>query len=262
MLTDTRPVAFARILIGLAAIATTLEGHAHMLRIADGKLAAPVAGWFPGPAELPLAAMLMVGVMAGLGLMLGCCASGSAALIVGLQVVTLMSDQQTYSNHRILLVLLCSHLIFAKSDAAWSLRARYRGRRASVPAGPQLLMIGAVSSLYLFAGLSKINDIFLSGHVLQTQMTLELPGGLYALLAYATVATEVFLGVGIWFARTRLPAVAVGVALHLSIVVMLGHWFPLTTFALMCVAAYPMILTRPSVVTLGVVTHQRHANHR
>lgn len=263
MLTNVRAVAFARILIGLAAIGTTLEGHAHLLRIADGKLAVPVTGWFPGPADLPLAAMLAAGMLAGLGLMVGSCTSSSAATIAGLQVVMLLSDQQLYSSHRLLLTLLCCHLVFARSDAAWSLRARYRGGRDAVPVWPQLLMIGAVSSLYLFAGISKINSVFLSGHVLQAQMTLDLPGGFYDLLAYATVATEVFLGVGLWFARTRLIAVVVGVALHVSIVVTLGHWFPLATFALMCVAVYPMILTRPtgSVVGLGVVPHQRYADH-
>lgn len=242
---DPRPVAFARICIGIAAISLAVEGNTFLITIVDGRLAVPVVSWWPGPSELPLRAMLFIGMLAGVFLAIGCCAKWCAALIAALQVVMVLSDQQLYSSHRILLFLLCCHLVFAQSDAAWSLRARYQGRRPSVPLGPQVLMIGAISSLYLFAGISKINGVFLSGDVLRDQMVIHLDGAFYHLIAGLTVGTEIFLGLGLWFRRTRLLAVMVGVALHISIIALLGDPVVLSSFGLLCVGLYPMVLSRP-----------------
>lgn len=242
---NPKPVAFARICIGIASISLALEGNTFLVTIADGRLAVPTLDWWPSPTELPLRAMLFAGMLAGVLLALGCFAKWCAGLIAALQVVMLLSDQQLYSSHRILLFLLCCHLIFAQSDAMWSLQARYRGRRPSVPLWPQLLMIGAISSLYLFAGISKINSVFLSGDVLQEQMVVHLPSGFYQVLAFATVATEISLALGIWLRRTRVLAVMVGVGLHVSIVAFLGDPVVLSSFALLCVGLYPMVLTRP-----------------
>ncbi len=242
-----KPVAFARICIGLAAVIIALVGHAFLLRIQGGMLAVPLVDWWPSATELPLDAMLAAGMFAGIGLALGCCTRSCAAIIVGLQLAELLADQQSYNSHRILLTLLCAHLIFAESDAAWSLRARYKGARASVPLWPQVLMIGALSSLYTFAGLSKANDSFLAGDVLRKEMVVGLPDWSYVLLAALTVATEVGLGVALWLRQTRRIAVVVGVMLHVSIVALLGEGIVLAAFALLCVGLYPMVLSRPTI---------------
>lgn len=245
MTTAPQPVAFARICIGIAAVLIALEGHAFLLRIHDGRLAVPVLTWWPRVADLPLGIMLMVGALAGVGLAVGSCTRSCAGLVAGLQAVTLVSDQQLYSSHRVLLMVLCCHLMFARSDAVWSLRSRFRGTRPSIPLWPQLLMIGVVSSLYLFAGLSKINETFLSGEVLRDHLVLQLSDSAYELLSWATVPTEVFIAVSIWFGRTRRLAIVMGIALHLSIIALLGDPLVLTAFALLCFGIYPMVWRLP-----------------
>lgn len=82
-----------------------------------------------------------------------------------------------------------------------------------------------VSAMYLFAGLAKINGVWLSGVVLHT--TVErgpfswgwMPEPVWAAGAVAVVAVELWMSVGLWFRRARDVTVAVGVLLHLGMVV-------------------------------------------
>lgn len=245
---DPRPVAFARIFIGLAAVMIVFEGHALMLGIADGKLAMPYASWLPGPADVPLAVVLLMALLAAVGLVAGCFAQVCAGILAFTQVLTLIVDEQSFSSHRVLLTLLLLHLMFARSDAVWSLKARYMGRRESVPLWPQVLMIGTLSSLYVFAGLSKVNPIFLAGDIMRDELIFSLSNWMYVVLAIGAVATELFIGVGLWFERTRRLAVAAGLVLHTSIVLFLGYPFVLVPFALLCVGTYWIALARPIVV--------------
>lgn len=243
---DPRPVAIARIGLALAAMINTLELFVILMGLAAGKLAMPLFDWVPPvTSQIPLI-FLSICIVATVALALGVAPQIAAAVYSVTAATVMLWDQQTYSSHQILVILLMAYLAFTRSDRAYSI-VRRPGPREHVPWWPQLLMMTQLTSLYLFAGLSKINPEFLSGEPLSGWIDLPLPEWVFQPLAIATVVTEVLiLPIGLWLARTRVAAALVGVGLHLSIVVMLADGrVALTAFALACVPLYPLFLSRP-----------------
>lgn len=238
------PVAAGRMLLAGGALLTCLESTAYMDRLLDDRVRVPVAGWAPSPDTLPMGPWVAVSTIACFFLLLGV-ASGASALSVGLaNILFLLCDQQLYSNHRFLLVLLCLGYAVARADRAWSLRSGLRrdSRTRSVPWWPQLLIVATVSSCYLFAGLSKVNPEFLTGDLIASMS----PGWVPArATAWLTPPAEIAVGLGIWWRPTRRLALLLGVALHASIVVLLGSPLVFGAFALLCLSAYPLIWTWP-----------------
>jgi hypothetical protein len=156
-------------------------------------------------------------------------------------------DQQTYSNHRVLVMLLVAYLIFAQSDAVWSVRKR-PDALVTVRWWPQLLLMTQVSACYLYAALNKINPVFLDGDLFVAWLRWPLPDFAYPLMAFGTVVTELFLAFGFWWRRTRWLAVVVGGGLHVSILVgMEEQTVPLFVFGLTSVSTYWLWFTRPVV---------------
>lgn len=243
---DPRPVALARIGLGLAGLINTVELYVVLGGIAGGRLARPFFHWVP-PVTPDAALLLMaIGVTATVAIITGVGTSAGAAVYSVTTATALLWDQQTYSSHQVLLLLLTTYLVFARSDRAYSL-ARRTGPRPGVPWWPQLLMMTQLSALYFFAGVSKINHEFLSGGPLSGWVRFSLPEWVVAPMAMATIVTEVLvLAIGLWVPRVRVLAVAAGVCLHLSIVIMLaGNTVALIAFALACVPVYLLFLTRP-----------------
>ncbi|MCY1062455.1 HTTM domain-containing protein [Nannocystis sp. SCPEA4] len=94
------------------------------------------------------------------------------------------------------------------------------------------LMMLQLSAVYVFAALSKLVEgtswwtgeamvlIFRSSHQGQHLLSAWLPltlGPLARALAWSTIALELAIGFGLWFARTRKPAAVALVLLHLGI---------------------------------------------
>lgn len=246
---SARAVAISRMLIATGALLTCFEGASFVSHLQNGRIRVPVATWIPSPDSLPL--MLWTTVLAGacVFLMLGVSSSLCAAVIALGNVLLLLVDQQTYSSHRLLLVLLCLWLTVARPDRAWSVQNRLRppadpaGRtHLLVPWWPQLLIIATVSSCYLFAGLSKVNPEFLTGDLIGSMSPSWVPA---QVIAWLTPPTEIAVALGIWWRPTRRLAMLLGVALHLSIVVLLNSPLVFGAFALLCLSAYPLIWTWP-----------------
>ena len=253
---DPRPLAVARLGLGLSAVMLAVETHLFLARIARGAVSMPAFDWLPAPTILPVNGLLMIGVVSGFALMVGYRSRLAAALTVLCAASVVLWDQQTYSNHRMLIVLLCCYLAASNAGAVWSVDAIRRGKgAASVPHWPQLLMMVQVSVCYLFAALSKINPVFLSGDVLGDHVWWPLPNWVFPPLALATVAVELALAIGLWLPRVRALAALMGLGLHASIVLMLREPVVLVTFALACLAIYPLFLSRPRPV--GVVRSVR-----
>ncbi|KRE37058.1 hypothetical protein ASG73_12195 [Janibacter sp. Soil728] len=249
---DPRPVAVARIGLALAALINTLEMYALLSGLAAGKLAMPLTDWVPSVSHVAVQVVLAVGVTASVSILLGV-GTAAAAIAYSLTMGTvLLWDQQTYSSHQVIVVLLIAYLAFARSDRAYSLVSRGRPRR-EVPWWPQLLMMTQLSALYLFAGLSKINHMFLPGDALAGWMRYPLPEWVYQPMAVATIVTEMgLLAVGLWVPRLRMVAVVAGMGLHLSILTLLADsTIQLVAFALACVPLYPLFLARPSLRRYG-----------
>jgi hypothetical protein len=244
--TDPRPIAIVRIALGVAVVSNALETSVVLQRVVDGRIRVPVLESLPAPTSFAVQLCAALGVLAGVALAVGFFAAPAAIAATALNLWVFLWDQQTYSNHRVLVTLLVAYLVFAESDTRWAVRRR-SPQAATVRWWPQLLMMTQISTCYFFAAVNKMNPAFLAGDMFETWLRWPLPDRLYPLMAVATVLTELFLAVGLWLRQTRVIAAAVGVALHVSIVVgMAEQTVPLTAFALACVPVYSLFLTRPS----------------
>jgi hypothetical protein len=161
-------------------------------------------------------------------------------------VLLLLWDLRTYSNHVVLLVALAA--ILAATGPG-----DFAGTRAQ-PLPYATLLLTQVSTLYFFAGISKLNPDFLRGGLLLEQLHVgpigssavgELIGpGAVASMAIATVFVELLLAVGLWLPGLRLRAALLGVTFHLATIVAMAPRSDLVVFSLLCVGTYPMFLSR------------------
>lgn len=251
-----RSVAIGRILLAAGALLTCCEGSELVAALQADRVTTPVAAVLPPVDAIPLVPWVLVMGIASLSLALGVLATASATAIAAGNILLLAADHQLYSNHRFLLVVLCLLFAVSQSDRAWALGAHSR-RAASdglVRWWPQLLVVAAVSACYLFAGLSKANPAFLSGDLIASLSPDWVPA---RLAAWVTVPTEMAIGIGLWCRPLRRYALAAGVLLHLSIIVLLGTPMTFIAFALLCFAGYPLVLTMPSLDQADAAAIQR-----
>lgn len=253
---DPRPLAMTR--IALAAAALLESAQLAMLMPA---LAAPAAirlphPWSPLPALGPVLGwgVPAVAACAAVALAFGWHARAAAAALAGALTAALVADRQLYSNHLWLLVCLVALLALTDSGAARSLDARRRGgARDSVRAWPATLLQTQLTAVYAFAALAKLNPGYLSGEVLAAHLRATSPlvallgrevSAPLAALAFATVAVEAFLAVALWIPRLRRAAYALGIALHLGILVSMEPALPFAVFGLSSIAVYPLFSAR------------------
>jgi hypothetical protein len=249
---DPRPLAAARIALAAAALLKSADLALAMPELAAAGARRLPYPWSPLPALGPALAwgLPAAAALAALALALGWHSRASAALLAAVLGVALAADRQLYSNHLWLLFCLLALLAVTDCGAACALDARRRGGPVrAVPAGPARLLQTQLTAVYAFAALAKLNPDFLSGSVLATHLhavgPLALPAALraagpLAALAVASVALEAFLAVGLWLRRLRPAAFALGVGLHLAIVLWMEPALPLAVFGLASVAVYPL----------------------
>jgi hypothetical protein len=239
-----RELAVSRILIGLAALLNAIEIRAILTRVEQGAVSSP--GLVPFSIDVSSIDLWMT-VASGSGLMvcLGILTGPAALVASGASFFAMLWDQQAYTNHFWLTTLMLVYLVFARSDAQWSVRSAVRGRMDEVPQVPAFLMVTQLSVCYLFAALSKVNPWWLAGDTLHNNVEATLPDALYTPLAIAVVLTELFIACGMWFRHTRLLALLAGVCLHVSIVAVMDGRFPLVTFSIVCLAVYPLVARSP-----------------
>lgn len=239
---DPRPVALARIGLGIATVANAVEMHALLEAIAEGKLQVPVFAAIPAPTEPAVGVYLVAALIAGTAIVVGWCTAPMAVLSTVLNAWVFLWDQQTYSGHRFLATLLVAYLVFARSDAVWSVSRR----GGDVPWWPQLLMMTQLSVCYFFAAITKINPLFLTGAPLSQWVWAPLPWWMFMGMAVGTVVVELFLAFGLWARSTVRAAVGTGVFLHTSIVLLVeDQTVPLIAFSLTCLSLYCLFLARP-----------------
>jgi hypothetical protein len=238
---DLRAMAVLRILLG----PITLLHLEPFLRDAsagldyDDHFWQPYVGWAPSPSGELWRIVLWVGAGSAVLMTLGVLTRLSTTTTFLVVAGNLLLSETHFRHNRAFLALLLGGLALVPAGRALSLDAwwaRVRGRPAPsviAPIWPLLLLRTQVSLVYLTSGISKLVDPdWLSGVVLwdravRYQHVLDpLPSwgvdlltwrGLYWLVAPAAVLTELCLGVGLWFGRTRLAAVWLAIAFHLSI---------------------------------------------
>lgn len=239
----------ARILVGLVAAGFSLEWYWVLSRAASGKyLTIPVFDGWPGPTPALVSALFAVSLGSSVAMILGI-ADGLPAILVGTSgAVVLLTDQQTYSNHLVLLISLAVVLGLSGAAKAWSLSRTPRA--ASVPYWPALLIKAQVTTLYAWTAIAKINPQYLSGEVLgiHLQPWVPIPDHLLPAAALLSILTEAFLAVALWIPMTRKLAFVIGAGLHLGIVVLLQSPAPLIGFGMLMFAGYILFAwSRPIV---------------
>lgn len=183
----------------------------------EGRLDAYLHGWAPpswlivGLMALLLSACALVAAGRG-GRAARASAAGLFALLVGFEA----SSPRAYAELAALQWSFVALAPVGRTGPRWATR---------------LLML-QLSAVYVFAGLSKLAEgtawwsgdavvwIFRSSHqgqhLLSAWLTLT-PGLVARAIAWSTIAFELGIGLGLWFARTRRLAAAALVLLHLGI---------------------------------------------
>lgn len=255
---SARPLGFTRVLVGIAAVLTSVEVAVRLPSLYEGfPLRTPYVDGISLPPEPWALALAGIGALASVLLLLGWRSRWSAGLTCAVFALVLLADQRLYSNHLYLLVLLTGLLAIADSGAALSLDARRQGGRATIPGYPITLMKVLLAVVYGFAALAKLDPAWLSGGLIALNLR---PDGPLAVpetwrtfevlmpMAVNVVLIETFLALAFFSPRLRRPAVVLGVLLHLGMAAVVIQPLRLAVFALAITAIYPLFFGQPAQV--------------
>lgn len=248
---DPRPLGVTRIVLGIAAALMTLEIAEAVIRVADGThLQVPVVpntGWLR---PLSVAAIPAWLVAAGL-FAVGRWTRVAGTALVALVLLLLLTDQQLYSNHLVLLGALVGLVTLGDGGAAISLDARGRPPRR-IAAWPIWLLRLQITTVYAYSAIAKLNPSFLSGSVVASYLRSDGPLALpdqwrsFELMFAASVLVillEGLLAIGLWLPYWRRTAFVAGLALHVGIVAFYEPpLLPFVTFGLASLAPYVLFL--------------------
>jgi Vitamin K-dependent gamma-carboxylase len=201
----------------------------------------PFIPWLPHVSDRLWFALLWVGAAAAVLMTIGLWTRVATITTLAVVAGNLLLSQTHFRHNRAFLVIVLGGLALLPAGRVLSIDAwwwRRRGPpnapdRADVaPLWPLWLLRVQVCLVYLASGISKLIDpdwfggLVLWDRVVRYQHVLEpapLPGWavdllterwLYYVVGPAAVFTELFIGIGLWFGRTRLAAVWVAIVFH------------------------------------------------
>lgn len=225
---NPRPLALVRILFGMALLLkplALLTRWEALLNPAAARI--PYFSFYSIPAvEQEGTRLLLIGCMiavwcsVALAVLAGWHTRLGTALSTLLLAGTLLADQQFYSNHLYLMTLVGFLLSMSDCGAAFSLDSRRHGETFAVPLWPASLLRALLTIVYAFAVMTKMNPIYLTGHVMARSMP-WLPAGATALIIAVSLAgagAEGFLAWALWSRKWRAWAYPVGLLLHAGMV--------------------------------------------
>lgn len=225
--TGARALAVSRMVVGSAALLRAVVGYGIVSRVlAEGNARVRYFEWLPEPHATGVTVLVVAWAATAIGFAVGWRTRFSGSALAAVMTYTMLLDQQTYSNHLYLLVLVTILLVVANAGAALSLDARGTAE-GDVPAWPVTLLKVQASLVYGFAAFAKMNLVYLSGAVLLVYLPREgllaLPESLMtarvlAPLAILSVFAELFIAIMIWWPRWRFQAFAVSLMLHTGMV--------------------------------------------
>ncbi len=235
--------------------------------------------WFGFVPEVPGAvqvALVWTGAIAAIAMGLGWRTRLVAPLTTLCVAGNFFLSQHHFRHNRAFLLFLLTAVALSDSGRVLSLDARRRrpqDDRATI--WPIWLLRAMASSIYLASGVSKLVDPDWAGGLVlwdravrhQHLVAERVPDPLatwvvdvvtqrwvHAITSPIAVAMEIFIGLGLWFGRTRIAAVWVAVFFHLSIELSASvEVFSLAAIAALAIWATPTtrdrVLTVPDLAT-------------
>ncbi len=199
--------------------------------------------WFGFVPEVPGAvqvALVWTGAVAAIAMGFGWRTRLVAPLTTVCVAGNFFLSQHHFRHNRAFLLVLLTAIALSDSGRVLSLDARRRGTTSDDRATlwPLWLLRIIASSVYLASGVSKLIDPDWSGglvlwdravrhqHLVSTRVPEPLAGWVvdvvsqrwvHTVTSPIAVAMELFIGVGLWFGRTRITAVWIAVLFHLTI---------------------------------------------
>jgi hypothetical protein len=236
---DLRALAATRMLFGLIVV-RHLWPDLRAAAVAVERFHVPWWSWLPVPSPALYRGLVWLGVAAGVAMALGVVVRAATATAFVVVTYLLFVDMTGFAHNRGYLVWMLFGLSLLPTGGAFTLAALVRRVRglprppgATIgPLWPVFLLQVVVSSVYLTSGLTKLADpdwrsgLVLWDRVVRHAHLIPFDGWIqdvlvsrdfHRLLAPSAIAVEVFLGIGLWFRRSRPAAVVVAVVFHLSI---------------------------------------------
>jgi len=224
---DAWPLARTRIVVGILAFVRGLEGARVLQHVTSpDTLRLPYVAGMPLLARMEVPWLIGAWLLAALAFTVGWRTrlAGGVLCLTLLRVLT--ADQQAYSSHLYLLLLLVLVLSWGESSAVAGLDARRSGARAQVPGWPVFLLAVQGSVVYGYAAVLKLIPAYLSGAVLCAHFgwlhRQSPPVMTCATLAAGSIITELFLATALWRRSLWRWACLVGVGLHIAMIAMLS----------------------------------------
>jgi len=200
----------------------------------------PFASWMPRPSGDVWVAMIWIGAVAASLMTLGLFSRVATAITFAVVTGNILLSQTHFGHNRTFLAILLGGVALLPSGRVLSIDALLERRAGRIPVDhvrlwPLWLLRGQVALVYLTSGLGKLVDPDWAGglvlwdrvvrhqHVLDPwpvpswMLDLLTSRWLYTGLASTIILTELFIAVGLWFARTRLTAVWAAIMFHLAI---------------------------------------------
>jgi hypothetical protein len=168
-------------------------------------------------------------------------------------------EKRDYVHHHTQLMMITALLLSSTAcgnalsiDRWLATRKQPNAPLLSGPVWGQRLLCVHVSTIYLWSVFEKFSWAFLSGARMEHYYLFfyggsHVPGGaaswIFPFAAWGTIVVEVFLAIGLWFRRTRLAAVAVGILFHLT----LYYTLPVATFSIQMILLYVLFFDPAAV---------------
>jgi hypothetical protein len=234
---SARQLAVVRLLIGVSAGFAAWEASRMLPRLLGPLvIRLPFFSWLPVLPSSALPLFLAVWLLAAVAFAVGWKTRVAGPLLTLAIGYTLFLDQQTYSNHLYLLLLVVLLLTISGGRVGW----------------PILLLKIQVTIVYFFSAMAKITPQYLAGEILISSLKQEgwlaVPGAWRApaamsALAMASIVAELFIAFGLWSRRLRLPAIFAGAGFHLLTVAVLdSSRLSLAIFTLAMFAVYVLFV--------------------
>ncbi len=234
----------------------------------------PFISWLPELSDGLWFGLLWLGAAAAVLTTVGLCTRVASAAAFAVVAFNLLLSQTHFHHNTVFLAIVLFGVALLPSGRELSVDAwlRRRMRRPAlptvVPLWPLWLLRGQISLVYLASGGSKLIDpdwfggLVLWDRMVRNQHVLDptpLPAWsidvltsrwLFFILGPVIVGTELFIGLGLWFARTRLAAIWMAILFHVAIEIS-AHVQVFSYAAIAALAIWVTPTTRDRTVVVG-----------